>query len=436
MRFELINDDCRNVLACMADDSVDSVVTDPPYHLTSIVKRFGPGAKAARFGTNGAFSRASRGFMGQEWDGGDIAFDPSLWAEILRVLKPGGHVAAFGGSRNFHRMACAIEDSGCEIRDEILYEFDAAPDAALFMESLTPDQADAFARLLDLGQFNGLLAWVYASGMPKALDVAKAGGNPAFEGWKSAIKPAHEPIYLARKPLVGSIADNMARYGVGALNVDACRIDAPDGVPVFTKEGARPGTVFSVGSNRTGDSSFAGRFPSNVVHSGDPAIVAAFPKAKSGGGPKPGTPRTQQAVYGAPTVSESPAYGSSTGSAARFFYCAKASNRDRDEGCEALRKQPAGMVSETSGRHVSGADVADRANIHPTVKPTSLMRWLVRLITPPGGTVFDPFTGSGSTGKAALLEGARFIGAEMTADYIPIATARLQHAAGLTGQSC
>jgi DNA modification methylase len=194
--WELIQADCRAVLACIPDNSVDAVVTDPPYHLTSIVKRFGAAnAAPAGFGTDGAFSRASRGFMGQEWDGGDIAFNPALWAEVLRVLKPGGHMVAFSGTRTYHRMACAIEDSGFEIRDQI--------------------------------------AWVYGSGFPKSHDVSKAmdaaAGVPRdviksgaattdaarqWQGWGTALKPAFEPICLARKPLDGTVAANVLAHGV------------------------------------------------------------------------------------------------------------------------------------------------------------------------------------------------------------------------------
>jgi len=383
--FTLHHADCRDVLAALADNSVDSVVTDPPYHLTSIVKRFGPGCAPQQFGTDGAYARAARGFMGQTWDGGDIAFDPALWAEVLRVLKPGGHLLAFSGSRTYHRMACAVEDAGFEIRDQIM--------------------------------------WLYGSGFPKSKDQG--------DGTGTALKPAHEPIVMARKPLAASsVAANVRAYGTGAINIDACRIEAERA----TGWSGGASHLYDGGLSRVGGEArpVTGRFPANVMHDGSDEVVGAFPLTSSGGYPPAGGMRTQVSVFGAPTARGEPAFGGSEGSAARFFYCAKASKRDRDEGCEHLSPQAAGMVSENSGQHVTrrdeGYEVAQRANFHPTVKPTDLMRYLVRLVTPPGGLVLDPFTGSGSTGKAAMLEGRRFIGAEMTAEYIPIAQARIQWA--------
>lgn len=423
--YELLHMDCRAALANMADDSVDSVVTDPPYHLTSIVKRFGPGQAPAQFGTDGAFARAARGFMGQTWDGGDIAFDPSLWAEVLRVLKPGGHVLAFSGTRTYHRMAVAVEDAGFEIRD--------------------------------------MLEWLYGSGFPKSLDISKAldkaagvertevignssrhGGGVAFangaggfntekahalyapatdaarqwEGWGTALKPAHEPICMARKPLgAGTVAGNVLAYGTGALNIGGCRIEAAaDYHELRVTQG---GDHFSIGSTvKTRGTTFepaAGRFPANVCHDGSDAVVGAFPaEAGAAAAPSKTGSKSTANTYGK-YAARSQVFHADTGSAARFFYCAKASKRDRNEGCEDVP-------------HVGEDGEVRWGNVHPTVKPTELMRWLCRMVTPPGGLVFDPFTGSGSTGKAALLEGFRFVGAEMTADYIPIARARLDNA--------
>lgn len=372
----VLHADCRAAMALMPDNSVDSVVCDPPYHLTSIVKRFG-GANSApqQFGTDGAFARAARGFMGQTWDGGDIAFDPALWAEVLRVLKPGGHLLAFGGSRTYHRMACAVEDAGFEIRDQII--------------------------------------WLYGSGFPKSKDQG--------DGTGTALKPAHEPIVMARKPIVGgSVAGCRELWGTGAISIDACRI-AGEPVARIAHDPA---------------SATVGRFPANLMHDGSAEVVALFPS--EAGARAPVTIRNGDKLrntYGAfaGNIDEAGStFQGDTGSAARFFYCAKASKRDREEGLEHLPVRAAGMVSENSGQHMTrrdeGYEVAQRANHHPTVKPTPLMRYLVRLVTPVGGIVFDPFTGSGSTGKAAMLEGRRFIGTEMTAEYMPIATARIQHA--------
>lgn len=360
--YELLNMDCRAMLANMADDSVDSIVTDPPYHLTSIVKRFGPGQAPAQFVIDGAFARASRGFMGQTWDGGDIAFDPELWAECLRVLKPGGHLLAFSGTRTYHRMAYAIDVAGFEIRD--------------------------------------MLEWLYGSGFPK--------GGLDDEGRGVALKPAHEPICMARKSFRGSVADNYAAHGVGALNIDACRVPAerPTG---WSGGGSR---LYEGGLSREGGEArpVNGRFPANVLHDGSPEVLAGFPETTSGRlGPEHGGNASTGWSGGSKPGRIKRDFPGDSGSAARFFYCAKASKADREIG------RPEGVEG-------------DRFNVHPTVKPTDLMRWLVRLVTPPGGLVFDPFTGSGSTGRAAILEGCRFLGAEMTAEYIPIARARIDAA--------
>jgi len=371
--YELLNMDCRDVLANMGDDTVDSIVTDPPYHLTSIVKRFGPGQAPAQFGpgqapaqfgTDGAFARASRGFMGQTWDGGDIAFDPSLWAECLRVLKPGGYLLAFSGTRTYHRMAYAIDEAGFEIRD--------------------------------------MLEWLYGSGFPKSHDVG--------DGRGTALKPAHEPVCMARKSIVGTVAGNVQAWGTGAINIDACRVPT-DARPLREADRRLANNTYGagLGGSRAAGETTEGRFPANVLHDGSPEVLAGFPETTSGGYPPEGGQRPQQSVYGKPNARGEQLFTSNSGSAARFFYCAKASKADREVG------RPEGVEG-------------DRFNVHPTVKPTELMRWLVRLVTPPGGLVFDPFTGSGSTGRGAILEGRRFIGAEMTVEYIPIARARIDAA--------
>jgi site-specific DNA-methyltransferase (adenine-specific) len=348
--------DCRERMAELEPASVDSCVTDPPYHLTSIVKRFGAAnAAPAKVGKTGAYARASRGFMGQQWDGGDVAFDPATWESVLRVLKPGAHLVAFSGTRTYHRMACAIEDAGFEIRDQ--------------------------------------LAWVYGSGFPKSHN------QPG--GWGTALKPAWEPICLARKPLVGTVAANIASHGTGALNIDGCRIATDE-------DRARPERTPSVilgggkGPNRTAsDSNPLGRWPANIIHDGSEEVLAAFPTVASGqpAGVKAGG---QKNVYGhfeggIPVTG----YGDE-GSAARFFYCAKATTEERGEG-----------------------------NNHPTVKPIDLMRWLCRLVTPKGGTVLDPFAGSGSTLIAADAEQFHAIGCELSPDYAAIAERRVRNAAGL-----
>jgi site-specific DNA-methyltransferase (adenine-specific) len=370
--------DCFEVLRTLPDCSVDAVVTDPPYGLS---------------------------FMGKKWD-----YDvPSVevWAECLRVLKPGGHLLAFAGTRTQHRMAVRIEDAGFEIRD--------------------------------------LIAWVYGSGFPKSLDVSKAidkaagverevigvnaelakkqtaktdtaaygnygaaGGvitAPATDaarqwaGWGTALKPALEPITVARKPLSGTVAENVLRHGTGALNVDGCRVGGS-----------------------------TGRWPANLIHDGSEEVVGLFPHTHASHNQTRTESDNQRGVYGGgyhhEPGSRKTGYGD-PGSAARFFYCAKASKSDRNEGLDGFTP-----ATTSDGRAVAADNAyqrgkTERANTHPTVKPTDLMRYLCRLVTPPGGVVLDPFMGSGSTGKAAILEGFQFIGIEREAEYVEIAKARI-----------
>jgi site-specific DNA-methyltransferase (adenine-specific) len=369
--------DCLDVLRTLPADSVDAIVTDPPYGLS---------------------------FMGKRWDY-DVPSE-EIWRECLRVLKPGGHLLAFAGTRTQHRMAVRIEDAGFEIRD--------------------------------------LIAWVYGSGFPKSLDVSKAidkaagaerevvgmrkrEGGPAgmtqaagwnagpmsndnstvaitapatdaarqWAGWGTALKPALEPITVARKPLIGTVAENVLAHGTGALNVDGCRVEgAPPSVPqpVFNSPTGRTYGM-KTGEGRNGEmSQAAGRWPANLIHDGSEEVVGLL------------------------------------NDAARFFYCAKASKADRDEGCEGMearaRKAYSGPVT-SDPRMTHEQQRLPSRNHHPTVKPTDLMRYLCRLVTPPGGTVLDPFMGSGSTGKAAMLEGFGFIGIERDPEYVKIAEARI-----------
>ena len=364
MTFILYNENCLDVMKRLEDNSLDSIVTDPPYGLS---------------------------FMGKKWD-----YDvPSveIWAECLRVLKPGGHLLAFAGTRTQHRMAVRIEDAGFEIRD--------------------------------------MIAWVYGSGFPKSHNL-----KDEWKGWGTALKPALEPITVARKPLIGTVAENVLEHGTGGLNIDGCRVDgAPPSVPqpVFNSP---TGRIYGMktGEGRNGEMSQAtGRWPANLIHDGSDEVVGLFPdtgKSTGGGGNKaPGN----NGIYGAFNGHE---YGKTlgfgdTGSAARFFYCAKASKRDRDEGLEAWPEQQSSVGDDRAGGDFNerlGKTPGVRRNVHPTVKPTDLMRYLCRLVTPPGGVVLDPFMGSGSTGKAAMLEGFQFIGCEMSPEYFEIAKARIEAA--------
>jgi len=410
--------DCREVLKGLPDNSVDSIVTDPPYEL---------------------------GFMGKKWDSSGIAYDVTVWAECLRVLKPGGHLLAFGGSRTWHRLAVAVEDAGFEIRDNI--------------------------------------AWIYGSGFPKSLDVSKAidkkagaerevsgitkgagigGGNtftddnwkgigrdhyerfdvPASEegkqwqGWGTALKPAHEPVVVGRKPLVGTVAENVLAWGVGGLNIDGSRIGSE--TRTFDSKGIPPGGDF-VGQPWKPEGkpvTVQGRWPANVIFD---EVTAGLLDEQSGVSKSPPVgsmtntkPRHSGSMVGAFRHENPMSNGhGDTGGASRFFYVAKASRRDRNEGLEeleAIRHADRVVDDGPGGENPRNRTNTAKQNFHPTVKPTQLMRYLIKLVTPPGGTVLDPFTGSGSTGKAALLDGFQFVGVELTEEYLPIIEGRLQWA--------
>ena len=409
--WELFVGDCRVSMMFIPDSSVDSAVCDPPYEL---------------------------GFMGKSWDSTGIANDSTMWAEVLRILKPGGHVLAFSGSRTYHRMVCAIEDAGFEIRDQIM--------------------------------------WIYGSGFPKSLDVSKAidkaagdasndtpasgvhetnaageggynvtknkltrsgestDGARQWEGWGTALKPAHEPIVMARKPLSGTVADNVLTHSTGAINIDGCRVEGDGGKKWETLRGGIWRTDAATAAQLVDNPQ--GRWPANLIHDGSDEVLAAFPNAKGQQGDLTNHANMRQSPNGcygamAPAADHIARIDSST-SAARFFYCAKASKSDRNVGCDELTHHDAANCTDRTAASAGGIQTRAGAgrtsgaqNNHPTVKPNELMRYLCRLVTPPGGTVFDPFTGSGSTGRAALQEGFRFIGCELSAEYAEIAKARM-----------
>lgn len=406
MTTTILTGDCLDLMRTLAENGVDAIVTDPPYHLTSQMR--GSHAAGAEPRTPHARARiGDKGFMGKAWDGGDVAFRAETWAEALRVAKPGAHLLAFGGSRTFHRLAVAIEDAGWEIRDTIM--------------------------------------WIYGSGFPKSK-------NGPWGG--TALKPAHEPIIMARKPLVGTVAANVAAFGTAALNIDDCRIETADtlregagAIPCRHDETTPRGRAGEASADRryakhSGDFSAtpgprggdaAGRWPANVIHDGSADVLAAFPDAPGQQGDLNGHSRDRKSlgIYGDMRAARDASARKDVGSAARFFYCAKASASDRESGLDGFARQPHGQVSETSDQHITrrdGYDLPLRANTHPTVKPTDLMRYLCRLVTPAGGLVLDPFAGSGSTGRGAVLEGLRFVGIEMDLGYAAIAVARIAHA--------
>ena len=428
-RFNLFEGNCLEVMKTMDADSIDSIVTDPPYEL---------------------------GFMGKSWDSSGVAFNVEVWREALRVLKPGGHLIAFSGSRTYHRMAVAIEDAGFEIRDQIMWVYGSGFPKSHNISKQLDKLAGAERKVIGSRPLTGngktLKSGFHqpdGSGAGETIkqDVyefteASTPEAQQWQGWGTALKPAHEPMVLARKPLIGTVANNVLTYGTGGLNIDGSRVGSEE-MTKTTSNGVKISENRSMsGANfeRETIGTVTGRFPANFIHDGSDEVLELFPDSKGGAYPaKRGQSVNTAFASGQETEGGFRAMGDS-GSAARFFYCAKASKKDRNEGLDGFIGKEVGAKGNGLARQCAtcGASVLDgcqcvdrtfvnptRANHHPTVKPTSLMQYLVRLVTPPNGTVLDPFLGSGSTGKAAMYEGFNFVGIELTPEYLPIAKARI-----------
>lgn len=525
--------DSREVIRTLPDASVDATVCDPPYALVSIVKRFGASdAAPARPGKTGAYARASAGFMGKKWDTGETAFDPEFWREVLRVMKPGAHLLAFGGTRTYHRLACAIEDAGFEIRDTIMWLYGSgfckshnlrhqpicdcaesgnpvpyshgkqasehhlrsvrSPDLPAPVDAVDQCREVLFEGVSEQGAQERRAAWPepeagageqfgvegrpvhragqglrddpdagsstgsaerlcvrahpgggenvgqavgtgrgsaprepgssgQSAGEPEgvrepsgALDGGALSGRgecprcgklrKEFEGFGTALKPAVEPVILARKPLIGTVASNVLQHGTGALNIDGCRVRSEE--DCGRQRGSFPHSddAWGRGNLDRTEGSPLGRWPANVLHDGSDEVLAAFP-AETGNGRRNNPSTTSEA--GRVSLGQfedghvrGPRGHDDTGSAARFFYTAKATKADR------------------------------LGSKHPTVKPVDLMRYLCRLVTPPGGTVLDPFAGSGTTGMACMAEGFNAILIEREAEYFADIERRLAHVTG------
>jgi site-specific DNA-methyltransferase (adenine-specific) len=405
-----------DILPELASNSVDSIVCDPPYEL---------------------------GFMGKSWDSTGIAYSVELWQQCLRVLKPGGHLLAFGGTRTWHRLAVAIEDAGFEIRDNIAWLYGSGfPKSHNISKAIDKVAGAERNEILsqnstrckdfpnpclghnETGKFS---ATVHSLPTAPATDEAKQ-----WEGWGTALKPAHEPIVVARKPLIGTVAQNVLKYGVGGLNIDATRIGTETISVHNAPKGSFAGGEPERGSDTESYREHQGRFPANIILDETTAKLLDEQSGIRSAGAFPKTvDRTNSTIYGKYTSEEKEArIITDSGGASRFFYVAKTSKRDRNEGLDELPEQI--LTGRDEGQDERQVPYKTRSNpvknTHPTVKPTALMQYLIRLVTPENGVVLDPFAGSGSTGKAAILEGKRFIGIELTPEYLPIIEGRLKHA--------
>ena len=366
VRFDVMNADCLDALRNMPDCSVDAIVTDPPYGLsqhssTDIQKAL------TSWLAGDEYKHGKAGFMGKSWD--SFVPSPSVWRECFRVLKHGGHILCFAGSRTQDLMSIALRLAGFECRDTVMWVYGSgypkshdiskAIDKAASAEREVGGKNQSFRKMQDE-------ASAYNLQRDDFITAPATDASHQWQGWGTALKPAYEPVLLFRKPLVGTVAENVLEHGTGGLNIDGCRVGSelrPVMVRTETIVSASSMAGKSTGATSNGEVTTQGRWPANFIHSGEDDAIAGL------------------------------------GEASRYFYCAKASKKDRGE-----------------------------ANIHPTVKPTDLMRYLCRLITPPDGVILDPFMGSGSTGKAAMLEGFRFIGIEQSPEYFAIACARINSA--------
>lgn len=402
--YKLYQGNMLDMLECIQPNTIDSIVTDPPYELN---------------------------FMGKGWDNSGIAFQKDTWTKCFEVLKPGGYLLAFGGSRTFHRIACAIEDAGFEIRDTIMWLYGSGFPKSMNI-GLAIDKKNGVDNrtgniVKGMGSNNTTaMKNCLSESQEFASEYEERVAQNEWKGWGTCLKPSFEPIIVARKPLDGTCVDNIIKWGVGGLNIDECRVPMSDNEPdsrvgtdavmhtsgdkMWYGEGGYAGKDITVYNNN-------GRFPANTILTYDETdyeeVCGGFPQSK---GASSQNNYSNGSIYRGQSLQESSTklegyreWYNDDGSASRYFYCAKASKKDRNEGLNDIK------------------------NTHPTVKPCELIQYLVRLVTPNGGTVLDPFNGSGSTGKAAMYENRernkdyKYIGIELTEEYLPIAKARIEY---------
>lgn len=397
--YKLYQGDMLDMLEVIEPNSIDSIITDPPYEFN---------------------------FMGKGWDNSGVSFQSDTWKKCYEALKPGGYLLAFGGSRTFHRIACAIEDAGFEIRDTIMWLYGSGFPKSMNIGLAIDKKNGVESKIVGIGKSGKKETHTNSLNLVKnpfggEYEIKEAQNK--WNGWGTALKPSFEPIIIARKPFKGSLVDNVIKNGVGGINIDECRVgneERQNQQAGFIRRGRTDEEVFlGTDKNRPkGTLTVNGRFPANTILTYDETdfdeVCGGFPYTKS------------------------------EGSASRYFYCAKASKKDRDEGCDMLddgllRR----MNPDKDDDNLTGLNKEERfapvvrKNTHPAVKPASLMQYLVRLVTPNGGTILDPFNGSGSTGKAVMYENKernknyKYIGIELTEEYLPIAKARIEYVCNL-----
>ena len=449
--YKLYHGNMLEMLDDIEENSIDSIVTDPPYELN---------------------------FMGKGWDNAGVSFQSDTWKKCFEVLKPGGYLLAFGGSRTFHRIACAIEDAGFEIRDTIMWLYGSGfPKSMSLGKVIEGKQVLGSANVRDIKKLDGdkeivTGGWIsneFEQGKrDKEYEQIKTNVNyktelgKKWDGWGTCLKPSFEPIIVARKPFKGSLVDNVIKNGVGGLNIDECRVGTekvgggtmPD-LSYVGKEQKKLGNGHKMSFGQVSNAprieceEHEGRFPANTILTYDETdydeVCGGFPQNQKPAGNKKAVNYDNKdydnSSYKINYTHNPKIAGDNGGSASRYFYCAKASKKDRDEGLdefEEKRKLGYGYKNkiEPTSRTNEGMfkeRETQRKNTHPTVKPTDLMQYLIRLVTPNGGTILDPFNGSGSTGKAVMYENKerdkdyKYIGIEITEEYLPIARARIEY---------
>ena len=424
--YKLYHGNMLDMLEVIKPNSIDSIITDPPYEL---------------------------GFMGKSWDNSGIAYQKESWEKCYEVLKPGGYLLAFGGSRTFHRIACAIEDAGFEIRDTIMWLYGSGFPKSMNI-GLYADKKEGLQGQRGIGGFNvgGIqeqqnrksklyIGSTTDGSKQTAYTNYKSDLAKKWQGWGTCLKPAYEPIIVARKPVENSVVENVMKYGVGGINIDECRIgnELIKGGTMPKMNGGEQGVCNynTIGADRIDREDTLGRFPANIIHDGSDEVIADMPNTKgSGGEPNTEKSKCECRVYVSGENKlwhKSGTHFEDEGSASRYFYCAKASMKDRDEGLDNFDD---GNISDGRNAECDRPYLrkeTSRKNIHPTVKPMELMQYIVRLVSPKGATILDCFNGSGSTGKAVMFENKernanyKYIGIELTDEYLPISKARIEY---------